>query len=148
MNANELRIGNLIQIKLGEIEIAKVEELTLQTENNNQYYILKTNLLSNNSDWVDPIDSFEPIPITDEWLLKFGFVKQKNYYKKSTGISSYSWFRRGSHFFTIEKYDYIDYGETWHPTLNFDNIINVIQYVHQLQNIYFALRCEELTIKQ
>ena len=41
MNAQELRIGNLIQIELGEIEIAKVEELTLETEeNNNQYYFL------------------------------------------------------------------------------------------------------------
>jgi len=139
MNANELRIGNLIQIKLGEIEIAKVEELTLQTENNNQYYILKTNLLSNNSDWVDPIDSFEPIPITKEWLLNFGFERVRDtslYTKQTIEIDG-----------TFE--DYMEYNlEFKQVNLSYEMCSIPLQYVHELQNIYFALSKKELTIKE
>jgi len=151
MKAQELRIGNLIQIELGEREIAKVEELTLETgESNNQYYFLETNLLSNNSKWVDPIDFFEPIPLTEEWLLKFGFTKKRNLRGNKIDISAFSWFINNQEFLELKKYHCGDYdeGQTFYPTINYCDTNLVINYVHQLQNVYFALRNQELTIKE
>lgn len=78
--------------------------------------------------YLDDDCPFTPIPLTEEWLVKFGFEKDSFgclyfgyfYYRKSLFYSS---------------------GE-------FSNIgLPNIQYVHQLQNIYFALTGEELTIK-
>lgn len=82
-----------------------------------------------------PIALFQPIPLTEEWLTKFGFLK--NY---SNSYTSYKLSSRG---FTIE-YDF----------RNGENVINAamlecvgldIDYVHQLQNLFFALTGEELT---
>ena len=76
------------------------------------------------------------IPLTEEWLLKFGFIKK------------------------IDAYFYNDYciedihnGETWvisefdYIRDEFTAIGRGINYVHQLQNLYFALTGEELKIK-
>ena len=81
-----------------------------------------------------------PIPLTEEWLLKFGFdlntVKQIK--KKIDGSKS------------VDKSIHIKDGE-----FNFMNdscsnagcyYLTTIKYVHQLQNLYHALG-EELTIK-
>lgn len=81
------------------------------------------------------LNCFEGIPINPEWLLKFGFVEK------------------------IDAYFYNDYciedihnGVTWvisefdHITDEFTAIGCGIKYVHQLQNLYFALTGEELTI--
>ena len=67
---------------------------------------------------------FEPIPLTSEWLEK---CKNDDYgfYQQSDG--SYS---------LID--DYGD-GSTYY--------IGNLRYVHQLQNLYFALTGQELTIK-
>lgn len=73
-----------------------------------------------------------PIPLTEEWLIKFGFKRQNNAYN-------------GPH-----KNDF----SIWSPIksnrfdLN-DTINNVpkIEFVHQLQNLYFALTGQELIKK-
>jgi hypothetical protein len=73
-------------------------------------------------------DKYKPIPLTEEWLLKFGFIKTDydnfKYYHKGLfqikhGIKSY-WYQSG-------------------------DLPVKIEYVHQLQNIYFYLVGEELT---
>jgi hypothetical protein len=68
----------------------------------------------------------QPIPITGEWLLKFGFEKDNraNWRLKS----GYHW---------IEIYFY-------HVYINGQQVV-LIDYVHQLQNIWFALTGKELT---
>ena len=147
MKANELRIGNLIQIELelGEREIAKVEELTLETgESNNQYYFLETNLLSNNSKWVDPIDFFEPIPLTEEWLLKFGFEEQEHdFVSRYFGNDERIFLNKdNSHFNIFYKQDNTD------ETIEVILLSIQLKNVHQLQNLYFALTGEELTISE
>ena len=132
MNAQELRLGNYVMIH----DYAK---------GNRQQVVDQLG-----SCYVNILDEqyCTPIPLTEEWLLKFGFKKMKNYLKKSTGLSSYSWYKNNTHFFTIEKHDEYDFGDTWIPTFRFDNCITTIDYVHQLQNLYYSIRREELTIKQ
>jgi len=70
-------------------------------------------------------DLIEPIPLTEEWLLKFGFEK---------GCTS--WNVGG---FYIDQFG---------SNFEFDYRAGVkIEHVNQLQNLYFALTGEELTIK-
>ena len=80
-------------------------------------------------------DNCKPILITEEWLLKFGFEKYTNnefsFETKDFEIS----FLNGE-----LKLLCGDYAEN--PIS-----LNNQKYVHQLQNLYFALTNEELTIK-
>lgn len=80
---------------------------------------------------------FEPIPLTEEWLLKFGFEYSSFYgnYKIKAGNYSNS----------IKLYE----GEWCYNNDDSDAgcyFVTTIKYVHQLQNLYFALTNEELTI--
>jgi hypothetical protein len=76
-------------------------------------------LLHQNKEW-----DIKPIILTEEWLLKLGF---------DINIP-YGWFYRG---FKLNKnFSYELIGDAIK-----------IKYVHQLQNLYFALTGEELTIK-
>lgn len=72
----------------------------------------------------------KPIPLTEEWLLKLGFNKSKfssNCFKITNGY----------------KFDFAG-GEV----LYLDSIrLEHIKYIHQLQNLHFALGGEELTLK-
>lgn len=73
------------------------------------------------------VDQAEPEPLTEEWLFKFGFKKVYHYY----------YLNNARHMGFNEEY-------------GFFNVTNDIQieYVHQLQNLYFAITGEELTIKE
>jgi hypothetical protein len=77
---------------------------------------------------------YEPIPLTEEWLVKFGLKGRKDFVYNYNG-------------FGVQIRDGIFYGA-------FKDLGNVIYHstvevksVHQLQNLYFALTGEELIIK-
>lgn len=114
MKSNELRIGNWVYDKKfkGNIEFKSFFGLC-NIENNP--------------------DAFEPIPLTEEWLLRFGFYKP-----------AYSWIGDKFH---LSEWD--DYPLNWCVAFNKNNAILVdkLKYVHQLQNLYFALTGQELEIK-
>jgi hypothetical protein len=115
MKANELRIGNLIKFSEdGTIfTVGSIEEKGFTVQNDEE------------TTWIEA-EEFEPIPITEEWLLKLGFERdnQGNWKLKS----GYHW---------IELYFY-------HVYINGQQVV-LIDYVHQLQNIWFALTGKELT---
>ena len=82
-----------------------------------------------------------PIPLTEEILLKFGFEKRehKSFFKGKELI----YFT-----FTSNKYGFL----IWNTIQNQWWVLGKISisqpiYVHQLQNLYFALTGEELTFK-
>jgi hypothetical protein len=116
MKASELRIGNLIKGKSPE---KKVYEEPVEL---NEYYFL---LFLNN------MMDVEPIPLTEEWLLKFGFEKTEwdnfNSYRLIIGNNDYA--------IVLYSDGNCEVG---------DIITCKIEYVHQLQNLYFALTGEEL----
>jgi hypothetical protein len=123
IKANDLRIGNLV----------------------NRYFEKKYDFGSS-MEWqpiVFNLDDFKllkcfkhkPILLTEEWLLKFGFEYRKKilfdgWYSKLINYNSIRIFKDENGFF--KYYSSITY----------------IQHVHQLQNLYFALTGEELTIKE
>ena len=71
----------------------------------------------------------KPIPLTEEWLEKLGFECL---------------------YTDDEHYFYIDSIRGFYVNSNFQNIDCEydLKYVHQLQNLYFALTNEELTYEQ
>ena len=113
MKANELRIGNYILL----------QGFTKPT----QVWIIDTTEQSTRT-------KASPIPLTEEWLLKFGFVKKKGEvgYSKNK-LSIYC----GDTILSNEN------GRTYFK--NFAILEESPKYVHQLQNLYFALTGEELT---
>jgi hypothetical protein len=87
-------------------------------------------------------NSIKPIIITEEWLLMLGFEKTK---RKVNYKDECVYFHEESFMYWIFKYDlclcFLD------KDLEYCSYSNVdVKYVHQLQNLYFALTNEELII--
>ena len=91
-----------------------------------------------------PIDQLwcKPIPLTEEWLINFGM-------EYTDGFSSSRRLYFNNHEYDLSQ---VTYNEK-EGLLRFSNghpkgtsLIPHIKYVHQLQNLYFALTGEELTI--
>jgi hypothetical protein len=128
MKASELRIGNLIKGKSPE---KKVYEEPVEL---NEYYFL---LFLNN------MMDVEPIPLTEEWLLNFGFTKQDytmsgcSIYKLGNIIIMNSFLN------PVREYMGITIEGISPPTWSLKDL----NFVHQLQNLYYELTGEELTIK-
>jgi hypothetical protein len=131
MKATELRIGNLVNYKI-------VDELDERKEWFEPCEIDAVDLQIIHSD-------YQPIPLTEEWFLKFGFDKLGEfgeYYRifnkgliidiEDAGNEFIVWVRIGD--------------AILEPLLEVGYPIAYIQYVHQLQNLYFALTNEELTL--
>lgn len=106
-----------------------VRELRIGNRVNTPRGIKVITFLNIDSEVSQNIDS-KPIQITEEWLLKFGFEKMI--------VENYPIFILGN--FMIEFYEL-------ESLVNYMNteLIN-IHYVHQLQNLYFALTQTELTL--
>ena len=74
-----------------------------------------------------------PIPLTPEWLIKIGF-ESNNQIPEFLEI-----YRNTPYFFQIFKFD----TNTWIVSgCNYK-----LEYLHQLQNLFFALKQKELSIK-
>lgn len=113
MEATELRIGNYI-------EFCASDSWSLHTVVPKDLHVM--HVFDN-----DPSESYRPIPLTDEWLEKFGF---KNWGDKYTfGLKTVNIHSRKRGFVLRKSFP-------------------IIKYVHQLQNLYFALTGEELTLQQ
>src|SRR5574343_622860 len=77
------------------------------------------------------INDWKPIVLTDEWLIRFGFEKKGKRYSKDW---FYLWDDNSNIVFALAEME-----EKTGTYL-------VVKYVHQLQNLYFALTGEELTL--
>ena len=115
MKANELRLGNYVVSNeencLWQKALYEIDRWTLAK-------ILKYS-----------IKGLEPIPLTEDWLLKFGFEKKYNEYYLGDII-------------ICEEINDFKFGYDF-----YEDILE-LKHVHQLQNLYHALTGEELTIKQ
>lgn len=127
MKANELRIGNLVYFKHCDYEYNIPRKIN---------YTLKPNLVGLEKVSVNRIEynNIEPIPLTEEWLLKFGFNKDLD----------------NDLFLNINSNSFLVWQNNNIELLDYENnkCICFCKYVHTLQNLYFALTSEELTIKQ
>jgi len=81
-------------------------------------------------------EKHSPIPLTEEWLEKFGFEKEK------TLNIFWAWNLDRLRISKLEENDICDVTYT-----TIGDLYLTIQSVHQLQNLYFALTGQELEIK-
>ena len=93
-------------------------------------------------------DEFEPIPLTEKWLLDFGFKRKENFVYSDKSVSDVDVFLMDK--WKVSKIH--DSKRWWAFTKMRDNNIKAVLtvdliFVHQLQNLYFALTGKELEIK-
>jgi len=109
MNAKELRIGNYLYSKL-----------------TNQIFQVTAGDIANIENDASVV---EPVPLTEFWLLKFGFEIHGRRISKNW---FYLWYDDKKIVFALVEME----GKT--------GAYLVMKYVHQVQNLYFALTGEEL----
>lgn len=126
--ANELRIGNWVK------QDGDIEQVTFKT-----------------FELLNDIDTYyvAPIPLTEDILLKCGFEKRNNsYFLRVQDLKSFEYYMEtifdDSHFFAyISIIRHLPKGgeeiKTEKRKLN-------IKFLHQLQNLYFALTGKELEV--
>jgi hypothetical protein len=139
LQASELRIGNSAKLFLGigdsGPEYREVVITGLKTDRDQRIRI-------DNSDYWHPMENFEPIPLTKEWLIKFWFIKTES--KNTFGIKFHE---HSLHelFVTISNPNIATIGDSYATTKKLTVFTgDVVSYVHQLQNLYFALTGKEL----
>ena len=135
MKAQHLRIGNLVTWADQEDESKAI--LTLTGIVLGDCIWLEWEWEDGKSDNTDcDLESIKPIPLTEEWLLNFGFEKSEisstidSWHNHSMAVNTYS----------KSKVDY--YWLRWYQ----HNKSSRIKYVHELQNLYYALTKKELTL--
>jgi hypothetical protein len=84
----------------------------------------------------DP-NMFQPIPLTEDWLLKFGFEKASlnNVYFKHWGTNGLEIIVYGYHYKGVFE---IELGKARFKS---------IEFIHHLQNLFYDLTGEELELK-
>ena len=133
MKANELRIGNWVK---SNVSANVLRFTTYQFNDLNE--ILSCS---------PPKPKLEPILLTEEWLVKFGFEKYQMNMSKNIDL-----FGGGKQLSFSGDYLYLIDSENPNTTptdiiLLWNKDVMKKFYVHQLQNLYFALTGEELEIK-
>ena len=126
LQSKDLRIGNWITAHDNDGEID---------------FITNKEIVGVKGKHLTELKKVKPIPLTEEWLLKFGFEYKveelgTKFYELQIGISFIS--------LSIEGHFNINSGESyWYMDRDF----KTPKYVHELQNLYFALTGEELKLK-
>lgn len=121
MKAQELRIGNLLSYNGTVVQVSNI--------GSNGFETTKDGVLYGSCN----LESYDPIPLTEQWLIDFGLLKKPNHkYFHIKGMDFHIPIMSGGY------YDN-EYG------MDEENRITLF-YVHQLQNLYFALTGEELQL--
>ena len=128
MKANELRIGNYVNYYFPPFDIFEENH---QIESGGDIQVC-----------INYPDAMESIPLTEEWLLKFGFIGKTD--------------SMGDRRYYVDCYQHeimyiFENGDFYGGYLNDNMVMNSegvcgIKHVHQLQNLFYALMGEELSL--
>lgn len=109
MRAEELRIGNWVYLP------SKGKDYQIDS--------------GHDIDEIESSGDAIPIPLTEEWLLRFGFYRQNNAWNAAEPYDTFRiWNLPGTEVFSFNDFVFV-------PEIN---------YVHQLQNLFFAITLREL----
>ena len=115
MNPKEFRIGNLVEYDNRVFRIDSIAE-SFPTLDTPEFGIGVV-------DW----NNIKPIPLTEEWLIRFGFVKNGD----------------------LSKYWALNNVDVWELNGGYANDLDkTIESVHSLQNLYFCLIGKELILNE
>jgi hypothetical protein len=125
MDTKELRINNLINYDGKTIKVSGIIGNTIYHSS----YDKDGHFFDSN---IGDYKPFQPISLTEEWLVRLGFE-----YHRESGLYNKSGY---DVMITSNGIDFYlgEYG-SWYKN---------ITTIHQLQNLYFALTGEELTINE
>lgn len=127
MRVEDLRIGNLVNYDMLRMDAPQIIEISIK-----------------DLDFIDmkSEDRYTPIPLTEDLLVKLDFVKLSEGWCHREVDSIERDNQRNQLNYSDGKF-YID------APCAHDGYFEVeCEYVHQLQNLYFCLTDEELTIKE
>lgn len=132
--ANQLRINNLVYYNNQHNEIGLVTEIKTSLIPKIDYVGI-----NNRIDVYYQTKHINPIPLTEEWLLKFGFTRHHANYSNGViyikNVPNNNEFVWGVYPFELGSGFVINKSKS-------------LKYIHQLQNLYFALIGEELTLNK
>lgn len=139
MKANELRIGNLVNYGVNIVPIKSIHTESVFKDTVTIYVELNEKL----QNYCLDINEIEPITLTDEWFEKWGFYKDGEFWSRGIWDCKYC-------------FRYRDWAKNWAFYQEYTDSVNPkddgikypisfdIEYVHQVQNIWFALLHEEI----
>lgn len=132
MKANELRIGNYVNVPNKKQSSFRIDAF----ENLSNKFIKVAMIHPECGENFHPLtwygDDLTPIPLTEDWLLKFNAIKL------SDNIFSYSRFK----FIWKKEYNY------WYVVDLFEQTyLTKINFVHEFQNFIYILDGKELILK-
>lgn len=113
IKANEIRIDNLLFYDTGE----SIENNFVDWEDIKMCYV--------DNEYFN--EHYSPIPLTEDWLVRFGLVKRNGYPHEL--MDGYIKIRNGVYFFKYYKLEV------------------ELPFVHTLQNFYFSTKGKELELK-
>ena len=119
MEAREIRMGNKVR---WDYEIYTITAISTDVVDITRFGIA----MSIN------IKSIQPIPLTEDWLLKFGFIKK----------TAFLW-GKGDTVVSLKLNQLITADKIENENVSYHQI-DELYYVHELQNVYFRLRKKEL----
>jgi hypothetical protein len=131
---NEIRVGNILYFPFHKQNVSIVGYAKIERDDS-----FKVQFETNGGILLEPLSVLRPIQITEEILLKCGFEK----WNATVNMGYSGQFHRGwviGDFNINQTY----YGLTAANIKKNDNVI--IEYLHQLQNIYYFLSEKELAI--
>lgn len=126
LTANELRIGNYLNYQGKIIKVEGIHNRTIYHSDRQFDQV-----------GVEKYITFEPIPLTEEWLFKFGFEKDKYDYFHHIKSKIIIGHTTTDEFF---EYEYLTGFQNSHTEMC------ELKYVHELQNLYYCLCGKELQI--
>lgn len=132
MNVNELRIGNWVSTKGYPDNVIVVHSISKDYVNESRFEHQTNNLHHN---------VIKPIPITEEHLLNFGFTKDSSFHSQSNIKYEFTKKIKNNLWLILVQSDgYYSVGIDSEEYAS----VNNIEYVHELQNLWYVLAKEEL----
>lgn len=145
MKASDFRIGNYVNTCIPGMEImipvleTKVQGVTIFNELMFCYQPMDS------SGFNMPACHVTGIPINEEWLRRSGFILLRKKVSLNVGGELFEYAEKKCSYGYFIIWYAKELGWTLNSVLRKESYY--IKYVHQLQNLYFALTGEELTIK-
>lgn len=144
MDAVKLRIGNFVLIENDLLPNLKNEPVVvtgIQSRTEKEFplsnYVISVQVDKHNG--VSQFNEFiKPVPLTEEWLVKFGFEKNESSAQFMVEYSDFG-VRISEESFSKWESGFYHFGEY--------HLLAEIEFVYQLQNLYFALTGKELKCK-
>lgn len=143
IDRKELRIGNIVAFRQAEKglpsfhRVVRLEEITARLAN----FQINNVMYYRDFEYSD----IEPISLTTAWLESLGGVDTGQKSTEFLIVSNFTF--RQSIIVTIESAGAVALVDKIDEVNSVIVLHNNVCYVHQLQNLYFALTGEELTIK-